>query len=380
MPTVEVNLNGAPVLELSLSLPVSGAWSADIQVASGKALAAGARASLELPGLTLEGFVKRSGVFGDRAQLRVTGGALDWQSVLPAKNYQKTDVATVLADMGVSTDQPVTNPLDFWSRPSGTTGQALQQVADYLGLPWRINPDGTVRLRAEAPQSVNPGAIELKRDEVRGMVDLALERAVVLPGCLVGSDTVGDVLYTASGELRCRYFVVGSGTGGFRNQLEKLIRWVTRDTLYLGTYTAEVSSQAADGTLDLMPFDSRIRSTGFQSIPIRHGMAGVKELKVPPGELVMLAFDGGSPAKPYASLFYSGKVTKMVLDIESLEVGGTLAVAVAQLVASELSRMASVFDSHTHILAVSVGTGTAAPPAAPMSPIADIESKKLKTQ
>jgi hypothetical protein len=370
-----VTLNGQPVLSLSLSLPLSGAWSANVETAAGAAPAPGAAAFLQLPSQSLEGVVKRAGTFGERAQLRVIGGLVDWEERLEAKHYQNTTVSTVLEDMGVETDQPVSNALPFWSRREGTRREALQTVAEHLQLNWRLNPDGTVRLRAEAPVTVNPGAVELERDEARGLVTLALERAVVLPGVVVGNDSVGDVLYEASNDLRCRYRT--NASGGLRVLFENLVRRITRDTLYLGTYTAEVVSQAADGTLDLMPFDQRLRSTGLQSVPIRNGLPGVSEVTVPPGELVLLGFDGGSPAQPYASVFHKGKATKLVLDIGSVEIGGTVAVALSSLVKSELDRIASVFDSHVHADPVA---GVVAPTLTPMSPIAEVASQKLKTE
>ncbi len=148
--------------------------------------------------------------------------------------------------------------------------------------------------------------------------------------------------------------------------------------MYLGTYTAEVVRQAADGTLDLMPFDQRLRSTGLQSVPIRNGLPGVSEITVPTGELVLLSFDGGSPAQPYASVFHKGKATKLVLDIESVEIGGTVAVALATLVKAELDRMATVFDSHVH--AVAAAPGTTATTLTPMSPVSEVASQKLKTE
>lgn len=370
-----ITLNGAPVLELSLSLPMSGAWSADVQVASGDAPALGAAAFLSLPGQSFEGVVKRSGSFGERVQVRVIGGLVDWQEPLTEKNYQKTDVTTVLEDMGVTTDEPVPGALAFWSRPSGTIGEALQQVADHLGLSWRVNPNGSVRLRAEAPQTVNPGAVELERDEARGVVTLAVDRATVLPGTIVGADTAGDVTYTAVSELRCRYFT--AGRGGLRNSLERLIRWMTRDSLYLGTYTCEVSRQAADGTLDLMPFDSRLRATGLQAVPIRHGLPGVKEIQVPAGQLVQLAFDEGKPSKPYASLFHNGVAIKIVLDANVFEMGGALAVAMAAKVDAALSAHLTAFNTHSHLDPVS---GALPPPTLLMTPDQPTASVKLFTE
>lgn len=363
-----IRLNSLPVIELNLHMPLNGAWSADLQCSVGDPLNIGDQATISLPSQNLVGRVVRSQIYVNRVHVRLAGGTIDWTSPVDGVNYNKVTVAKVLSDVGVVTDQPVSDALSFWTRTEGTIGQTVQLLATHLGFNWRINPDGTVRLRAEDPQLADADSIETYRDESKGMIELAVEKGTIVPGCLVKTDSVGDVLYVLSpqGRLVCRYWTEGRG-----RVLERYVRFLTRDQIYLGTYTAKVVRQAADGTLDLEPEDTRIRGTGLQAVPIRHGLPGCI-VKVPTGERVLLAFDGGSPAAPYAALWHEGQVT-------SIELGGSLKVALANLVKSELSRIASVFDSHTHILAVSVGTGTAAPPASPMSPIAEVASQKLST-
>lgn len=334
----DVTLDSAPVIGFSLSLPMSGAWTADVQVAADAAPSAGARASLELPGAPAwVGLVKRAGMSVERAQVRLVGGTVDWQEAVQAKNYKNVSLQTVVADLGIETDQAITTQVPFWTRSSGTIGQALQQVAEFLGVNWRINPDGTVRIREEQPESVQPEHVELDRLEGRGLVIVAPEKALIVPGCTLGSDSVGDVTYDDSDGFRCRYFT--ESRGRLSQALSKLVRWVTRDSLYLGTYSAQVISQAADGSLDLMPHDSRIKSNGLQSVPVRHGLPGVSEVQVIPGDTVLLGFDSGSPDKPYAALFYTGSSLKIAFQTLSFEVGGVLPVAMAALVDAQLSAL-----------------------------------------
>jgi len=87
-----------------------------------------------------------------------------------------------------------------------------------------------------------------------------------------------------------------------RTALERFIRWVMRDTLYLAQYECEVQGQAEDYTLDLLPADERIRGTGLSNVPIRHGLPGVT-VRVPVGASVLLGFEGGDPRSPFASLW-----------------------------------------------------------------------------
>jgi hypothetical protein len=330
-----VQLNNDPALTLSLHLPLSGAWSAELAVATDATYAVGDVVTLTVLDLDLVGRVVRAAQFADRLSIRLTGGRTDWGQAVGVKHYRNTNADQVIGDVTVALSAPLNITLPFWTRTPGTIGSTVQSVARYLALNWRVNPDGTVRLLAEAPEPVEPGAVELGRDPARGIVQLAPESAAVLPGCLVGADAVGDVVYNLTPDgVRCVYYTDTRAT--LRGSLERLIRWVTRDTIYLTLYSATVIRQAADGTLDLMPEDLRLQSSGLQGVPIRHGLPGVT-VEVPAGETVLLGFDSGDPAKPYASLWHEGQVSKV-------RIGGAEPVALASLVEAQLNALKSAIN------------------------------------
>lgn len=87
-----------------------------------------------------------------------------------------------------------------------------------------------------------------------------------------------------------------------RQALEKFIRLVMRDTLYHGSFLAEVQSPSSGDTVDLLPDDPRIRGDGFQGVPVSYGLPGVKA-KFSPGAKMLLVFENGDPRKPRAMLF-----------------------------------------------------------------------------
>jgi hypothetical protein len=95
-----------------------------------------------------------------------------------------------------------------------------------------------------------------------------------------------------------------------KEELAALIRWVMRDVRYHINYICEVQGQDADGLLDLLCDDERLRGTGLSGVPIRVGLPGFK-VKVPSGARVMLGFDDGKPNKPYAALFDPNSVTEI---------------------------------------------------------------------
>ena len=323
MTAPSITLGGGEVLRLDMHLPMNGAWAAEVQVASDSELSEGDNIDLLVNGSDpFSCRVVRAGVEAERLHVRLTGGSVNWQLAVTVKHYRNTTVNRVLEDVGVTLDQSNDTELEYWTRNPGTVGSTVKTLADHLGFDWRVNPDGTVRMREEAASSVDAEAVEVHRNPGRGLVVVAPQNANILPGTQHGDDLVGEVIYQLSDTFRCRYYT--SSRGVLRGQLEKLIRWVTRDTIYLGMYTCEVVSQSSDGSLDLLPDDDRLRAEGLQAVPIRHGLPGVTVV-VPAGERVLLGFDNGDPNRPYAALWHEGQVT-------SVNIGGSVAVALSDLV------------------------------------------------
>lgn len=366
--TIDSTLNGEPVLTASVHFPLSGSWSGEVQVAADDAPIAGAVVTFSLAGTDFTARVTRSGVEAERARVRLTGGSVDWSATQAVKHYRDSTSDQVLADVSVVPAVATGSSLAFWTRNPGTTGSTVKSIADNLGVNWRVNPNGTVRIQPEAPvQITGTDAVETDRDPSRGLVTVAVEDALILPGVLFGDDSVGDVTYDLGQVLRCRYYT--EGRARIRDGLERIIRWVMRDTLFLGQYTAKVEAQNADGTLDLLPDDLRLRAQGLQSVPIRHGLPGVS-VDVPNEERVLLAFDGGNPTQPYAALWHEGQVT-------AVRIGGTDAVALASLVESRLNTMQTAIDTHMHPTAA---TGPPSIPTPIVWPTGDMKSDKLFTE
>lgn len=98
-----------------------------------------------------------------------------------------------------------------------------------------------------------------------------------------------------------------------RESLEKFVRWVMRDVLYLRNFAATVEGQHDDDTLDLLPDDERVRGTGLSRVPIRHGLPGVR-VRVPVGARVLLGFEAGDPTRPFAHLWDPGSIESLSFD------------------------------------------------------------------
>ena len=91
---------------------------------------------------------------------------------------------------------------------------------------------------------------------------------------------------------------------------------------YHAMYPSSVMRQAADGSLDLLPDDERMRGTGCQGIRLRHGLPGFT-CTVPVATRVLLGFEAGDPKRPFAALWDAGAVTEIVFDAGTEDVART---------------------------------------------------------
>lgn len=349
---IEISAFG-PTLKASLYLPArGGAWTLHLEAAEPAPDAAtpevGDVVTLDAPALT--GRVVRVGLAPDRRlKAFIAGGTVDWSAPVELRHARETTTGAELASLGVGAAAGgLSADLPFWSRPATTVGDAVRALAEAAGASgWRTAPDGAALLvdPAATPESVEPGGVEVDRDPARGLVTLAPDELVVLPGVQVADDLVGDVVYDVDGDspLRCRYYLAAA-RGRADSALERLVRaLVAREMLYRGAYTAVVQSQSGDlSTVDVLPDDSRLAGAGLSAVPLRQGLPGTLA-SVAPGERVLLAWEGGDPRRPYAAVWHGGAAGAL-----SVQVGGVEPVALAALVSARLDAIQATFDAHTH--------------------------------
>jgi hypothetical protein len=347
--TAFARLGSTAAIDVNWHLPLLGPWHADVVLATSTPPALGPTTLHVGGGAGWAGRVVRAGIDGERAYARVVGGSIDWTAPQTVQHYRDASVGDILGyAVGASTRLP------FWTRRAGTAQTTLEDLAAHLGISWRVNSAGAVELpAATAPPPPPAGAaLEISRDPTRGLVVVAIDEPLIMPG----QPGIGDVIYTldTDGEgLRARYFA-DLPAPMLRGAIERVVRWVMRDVTYLGTYSATVVAQNADGTLDLQPLDSALGSEGgLQSVPIRHGLPGVS-VQVPAGETVLLAFDGGRPSAPYAALWHAGQVSRV-------DIGGTVAVALSSLVDARIATLKAALAGHQH-LSAAPGSPTAPDP------------------
>lgn len=91
--------------------------------------------------------------------------------------------------------------------------------------------------------------------------------------------------------------------GALSAAVERIMRRVD----YHALYPARVVTQHADGSLDLVPDSTRAPSC--QAVPVRT-LRGLS-VEVAAGARVLLGYEEGDPARPYAALWEPGAVTRL---------------------------------------------------------------------
>lgn len=144
------SLNGQPTADVSLTVPLYGAWVADVTLTAATAIGPGPVA-LTIGPLTLAGAVYRADVFAGRAKARLVAGFGGWQKVIPAQAYQSPSgvlLSHVLGDAAMAVGEKVNVQTDgpvgaFFVRETAPASRTLKQLAGSL---WWIDATGTTQI------------------------------------------------------------------------------------------------------------------------------------------------------------------------------------------------------------------------------------------
>lgn len=215
-----ITCNGAPVLELLLTLPVAGAWVAEIEADSDDAI--NGEVTIADEEMTFRGTAVRSGVLAGSCRLEVVGGTNGLAGTVPARSYVGVTARAVLADILAACKERLdpsaqaavlSRALPYWTRAAvrGSTAVA-ELVAALDGARWRVLPNGAVWAGRETwPQAAESlqAAEEIGRDDAAGTVLLAPDSLALLPGVTLEGRRVGRVEHRfGRGEaLRTTYWV-----------------------------------------------------------------------------------------------------------------------------------------------------------------------------
>lgn len=198
----ELTINGsAAILRATVHLPLSGVWSADLEVDTDEDIAGAC--TLEADGATwLSGTIVEGAVSHGLWRGRIVGGAAGLRSTLSPKAYRDATLADVLGDAlsesgeALSgTSSGLTNAIRLWHRTEGAAARTVAAVAAAAGYGWRVLTDGSVWLGAESwPDATAADVTLIDRDPSQRRWVLGGDVLSLSPGTLLQvRDDAADV-------------------------------------------------------------------------------------------------------------------------------------------------------------------------------------------
>ncbi len=219
-----LKLNDFLCMRGRISLPLTGAWTANLQVdpaTSGDDLPVfGSQATVSIGegGFTLRGTVKRINNAFDVVYARLVGGAGGLPKKIPPKDYQNVSFGLVLRDvlkqcgerLSTATPAAILNvPLAFWTIPLTQGFLALSELISEArvqtgGKPvnWRVLADGTIFVGVEQwPQAPMPSFDQMSWSPQQLSTRIFAEDPSITPGQVWQSANVTDVFHNVDPHL-----------------------------------------------------------------------------------------------------------------------------------------------------------------------------------
>ena len=305
------NAGGVALLGIECTMQQTGAWMATCEVdhtSDDQKIPTGPFV-FDIDGVEFRGTVvpDRSGAHGARQRVRVVGGAGGLDTDIPARNYAggltraRTIVGDILRDSGESLSIEASSDfldrrVEGWQRARGKAKHALDAICQKLGCSWRVLRDGTVWIGEDKWPEVEPAGTVEDQDWGDGHITIAPDFPTLVPGVIVRGQRVQQVVYRFGGPnigLRATLH-----TNSARGLLDGIQQRLERKTQYGYRYRCKVTRQNADGTVDVMIDDERMKGKGVSKCRMRFGLPGVRAV-VSAGARCLVGWDDGDPALPY---------------------------------------------------------------------------------
>ena len=324
--------SGAEFLTLDcvMTFPIAGAWTAMVEVHT---------PDLVIDGQVVVSFGGDDGTepmlavatvdtssagsrYTETASLVLVGGFGGFGDVVSPRAYRSATARQIVDDVMKATGEALSPASDFnalaatlpwWVRPRGTGGSSLSDLCRYLGLVWRVLLDGKTWVGPETwPESEYSSEI-LNHDPASRTLTISAEYPAILPGVTWQGQKIQSARVSIGpNENRTvlRY------DDEFAATLRKTITSTMATAVVTGqTFPGRVVAQRGD-RVDVKIDDASLPIAAVSDVPMRFGLPGVQAV-VPAGANVLVAFEGGSLARPYVAQWLAG------CPVTSITVGGS---------------------------------------------------------
>lgn len=171
------SLNGNQIVKASITIPMTGTWTADVVLEAEPQQALTGLLTLAVGSLTLRGTAARSGSFVGGYSARIVGGYLGWRKELTPKSYQSAfglKLAPILSDAAREAGEQVNVTDDRTLNAAYVRRKAKgSRVLWELYPTWWMGLDGVTQIGPRADSVVGSAFDVTDYDPYRGRATLA---------------------------------------------------------------------------------------------------------------------------------------------------------------------------------------------------------------
>lgn len=203
-----VTINGAQrnVASGTLSMPLVGAWTADLVIDVDEKPSGDVVATLSE--VDMPAHIQRAEMVGLMARVRLVGGNGGLATIAKPKYYRNTVVKNVLADLlrdagesvsGAMTSTALNVPLSYWVTMGMPTGSILQAMADVMGWTWRVWFNGTIWMGTETWPACPADVRIIDKDPANASALIGTDAQGVWPGTSIDGRRIDLVVHEIGG-------------------------------------------------------------------------------------------------------------------------------------------------------------------------------------
>lgn len=304
---------GFQIVSGSLVIPLVGAWTADLSLASEDGVSG--KVEVVIGNLTLQGTVYRTAVYGGQTRARIVGGAGGWRASCTPQGYGTSSgvkLSTVLSDLAsavgetinITADTNIGNAFARVSFPTSVASDVLWQMIQ-LGFMrgWYVDQRGITQTSPWPPSQVSTPFTPTDQNPDAGIIEIATEDyAAWMPGCvfshplLAGSYVSAGVIYTWGEKFRLQVLTQSAtDTDRVLGPIQQIVRTEVAPTRFFGRYEYTISNPTST-TIDGAPVDTLLGLPELQNVPLSG--TSLATYVPPDGGKAHVMFLDGSPTKP----------------------------------------------------------------------------------
>jgi hypothetical protein len=201
-------LNDLPLLVATISEPLVGRWTAQVEVDSGVDITDPVTLSFEGGLVSLVGSIYRGGLESGRWLGTIVSGTGGLTTTLDPKAYRLCPLGLILSDLMLATDETLSSTSEtletwtvpLWQRIEGNALSVMHRLADETGYTWRVLRDGTVWIGEDDFDELDPEADTVKAFPDLGMTVVAPRGAPLgRPATTIDGVAIHDVVTRLDG-------------------------------------------------------------------------------------------------------------------------------------------------------------------------------------